>query len=184
MCTCVGLVCTCLGFLAWPWCCSLVWTCFSSAYTLCHGTYFFLYQLCQEGCVRYLSLYASPLTEPQSRPCACWVCLPATWATWAHPLCCKGCAYWLGLSAPSYLGIWAYPLCCKGCSALAGFLCHATLATLGSPDPLSVWGQSPRAVNGLRSAAFSVYCPSSPCCAWFSNTLQLPFGPDCEGVSL
>ena len=73
-------------------------------------------------------------------------------------------------------GWWSLWLC-----ELAGFVGRAILSPGSQP---SVWDHSPRAVNGLRGAVFSVYCPPSPCFAWFSKTLQLPFGPACEGVSL
>ena len=72
------------------------------------------------------------------------------------------------------LGTWTRPLCFKGSALLAGFVCPTTL---GSWSPSSVWSFSPWAVKGLRSAAFSVYCPSSPCFAWFSKTSQVPFVP-------
>ena len=53
------------------------------------------------------------------------------------------------------------------------------------PEPTSSWGHSLWAVNGLRSVAFSVLCPLSPCllCLVF-ETPHLPLGPACKGASL
>ena len=105
----------------------------------------------QSSCVLLLGSRVCTLCCP-----LCWLCLSVVphLATWAHPLCCKGCVCWLGL--------YAMPLC-------------------GIPSPPSVWVHGPGAVNGLRSAAISVYGLPNPCFAWFSETSQLLFRPACEG---
>ena len=69
----------------------------------------------------------------------------------------------------------------QGLCALPGFVCRATL---GSPSPPSVWGQGLGAVNGLRSAAFSVYRPPNACFAWFSGDFTAPLWARLWGVSL
>ena len=88
---------------------------------------------------------------------------------------------------------------------LPGFVCHATLGHLGPPSVLQLLcvlarivcllilgsprlpsgrGHSLRAVNRLRSSAFSVFCSLSPSFARFSETPQCPFGPASEGAFL
>ena len=57
-------------------------------------------------------------------------------------------------------------------------------ASLRFPCLPSDRGHSLRAIYRLKSAAFSVCCPPSPCFAWSSEISQFLFGPDCEGVSL
>ena len=105
--------------------------------------------------------------------CAAQVCMPPLYGH-PCPALCAGCVCRIILG---YLGL---PSVLQGLCALAGLVCRAILGPGSQP---SVWGHSPRAVNGRRGVAFSVYCPPSPCFAWFSKT-QLPFGPACEGVSL
>ena len=119
------LLCTCFSSPSWPLChgasvelfrlpvptlclMGFMCTCFASP-ALCRGGCL-IFQLSQEGCVCYPSLYASPLSAPQSLPLWQLFALSHS-ATWACPLCCKGCACWLGLSAASHS---------------AGFICHAT----------------------------------------------------------
>ena len=60
-----------------------------------------------------------------------------------------------------------------------GFL-WASISSLSLP---SGQGYSLWAVYGLRSAAFSVFCPLSPCFAWLSEILQHPLGPAYKGAS-
>ena len=88
---------------------------------------------------------------------------------------------------------------------LLGFVCHATLGHLGPVSVLQVLCvlarivcllilgslrlpsgrcHSLRAVNRLRSAAFSVFCSLSPSFAQFADTPQCPLGPTGEGASL
>ena len=123
------------------------------------------------------SLYTSPLLAPQSLA-APTVFVASRLATWSCHLCCKGCAHWLDLSAPSHLATWAHPLCCKGCVCWLGLY---AMPLCSIPSPPSVWVHGPGAVNGLRSAAISVYGLPNPCFAWFSETSQLLFRPACEG---
>ena len=78
-----------------------------TACTLCRGGYLFFFWLCWKGCMHCPSLYASPLSAPQSRP--------------LHRLC---------LSA-GYLGPPSVP-----CSTLARFVCGVTLSYLGLPSVL------------------------------------------------
>lgn len=99
--------------------------------------------------------------------CTAQICMPPLYQHPRSALCTR-CV--CGIK----LGTWTHPLCFKCCALLAGFVCPTTLC---SWSPSSVWSLSPCAVKGLRSAAFSVYCPLSPCFAWYSKTLQLPFGP-------
>ena len=99
--------------------------------------------------------------------CTAQICMPPLYQHPRSALCTR-CV--CGIK----LGTWTHPLCFKCCALLAGFVCPTTL---GSWSPSSVWSLSPCAVKGLRSAAFSVYCPVSPCFAWYSKTLQLPFMP-------
>ena len=109
----------------------------------------------REGCVNCTSLYAFPLWAPQSLTLRQLCLLHHSWLP--GPAICAArveCAGWVCMLYHSQ------------------FPKHA------------VWGHSPWAVNGLKSAAFSVCCPPSPCFAWFSETLQLHFGSACEGVSL
>ena len=78
-----------------------------------------------------------------------------------------------------YLGL---PSVMQGLCVLGG-LCAAAILGFLSLSPRSVWGHTTGAVKGLRSVAFSVSCPPSPCFVQFSKTSQLPFGPVGEGVS-
>ena len=110
-----GLVCTCLIFAgahsasSWGSCALVSSQCLHS---LSWGLLVLL-AVSQKSCVRYPSLYASPLSEPQSCP--------------LRGLC---------LSA-SYVGL---PSVLKRLCVLVGFVGHTTL---GSPNLPSVWGQSP-----------------------------------------
>ena len=142
-----GLVCPCFSSPGWPLRRGASVDIFRlTACILGRRGYLFFFWLCREGCVRCPSLYASALWAPLSRP--------------LRRLC---------LSAASHSATWACPLYCKGC--VRWFVCRAILGPGSQP---SVWGHSPRAANGLRGVAFSVYCPSSPCFAWFSKTSAAP----------
>lgn len=74
------------------------------------------------------------------------------------------------------------PALCAARVVCAGWVCTPCHSRF--PEPPPVWGHSLGAVNGRRSAALPVYCPPSPCCAWFFKTAQRPLRPACEGVSL
>jgi len=137
--------------------------------------------------------------------CTCFVSLPGLFvAGFFFWLCCEGCLCCPSLYASSLLALQSHSVPWRLC-AFPGFVCDATLGYLGLPSvlqglcvlvglvyllspsfprPPSGWGHSLWAVNRLRSAAFSVSCPLSPCFAWFFKTLQLPLRPGCEGISL
>ena len=87
----------------------------------------------------------------------------------AWPLCCRACAPWRCL--------YAVPLSLSRARPLWNGV------SLGSPFLPSGQGHSPWAVYGLRSAAFSIFCPLGPCFAQLSEIPQLPLGPTCEGIS-
>lgn len=135
----VGLVCTCLGFpcahSASGTLCALV--CAALPALLCHRAVCTCFvslpplfiagvicSFCREGCVNCPSLYTSPLLAPQSL--LHQLCLLHHVITWSCHLCCKGCAHWLDLSAPSHLATWAHPLCCK--AECAGWVCMPPLS--------------------------------------------------------
>ena len=56
-------------------------------------------------------------------------------------------------------------------------------ASLHFPCLPSDRGHSLWAIYRLKSAAFSIFCPLSPCSAWFSEIPQFLLGPACEGAS-
>ena len=107
----------------------------------------FFVPLSQEGCVCCPSLDASLVGTPG--PSFARPCLPAAAHVATRP-------------APGAARV----VCLAGCVRP-----HS-----GSPR-LPVWGRSPWALTGLRSAAFSVYRPPGPCSACFSETSQPLFGP-------
>ena len=140
--------------------------------------------LCHRACV-YLSQFPGPALHCH-RAC---VNLSLHLQGPAH------CLLDLECSSLSYLGLPSAP---QGSCALESFEYHASLiptppkpdlcmgllwSSLGSQSLPSGRSHSPRAVDGLRSAIFSVFCPLSPCLAQLSEISQLPFGAPCEGAS-
>ena len=142
--------------------------------------------LCCGVCVHlFLLTQACPLSQG--------LCFSSSWAC---PLCCMVCVHCGGLCMPPSWPprpalcivrfAWAAEVCTLGLSwhprptLCARGLLWASLSSLSLP---SGQGYSLWVVSGLRSAAFSAFCPLSPCFAWLSEILQLPLGPTCKGAS-
>ena len=186
----MGLVCSCLTSwpralcsgdcvhvirLPWPASASrgLVWTCSSSPRP--SSMMWGLCTLVSSHCSHSLSwgLFVLLLAVPGGT-CALpkFICLPLS-APQSHPLRRLFVGRHTRLPGPAL---------CAARVVCAGWVCTPCHSRF--PEPPPVWGHSPWAVNGLRSAALPVYCPPSPCCASFFKTVQRPLGSACEGVSL
>ena len=91
----------------------------------------------QESCVRCPSLYASPLSAPQSCPLS-WLCSSAGYL--GLPSVLQGSCVLAGFLCPITLSYLGPPSALQGLCVLAGFVGRTTL---GSPNLPSVWGHSP-----------------------------------------
>ena len=113
-----------------------------------------------------------PSFSPLSSPCMSWgLCF--SFGSLARPLGCAVCVCWRGLYAAP-LSWHPWPTFCT-----MGLPC----ASLGSLSPLSAHGHSPWGFYGLRSSAFSVFCPLGLCFVQFSEIPQLSLGPNYQGTS-
>jgi len=132
---------------------------------LCCGIYVFLFR------VPWPALCATRVV------CTAQVRMPLSLSLFAPraSLCTARVVCPLGICMPCH--IWA-PLCARRvvCAGEVNMSPHSQF-----PEPAVQLGHTLRAVIGLRSAAFSVSGPVSPCLLWETPHL---LGPACKGASL
>ena len=127
------------------------------------------------GAYVHLSRLPGPAVSVSGLVCTCFVSSVSS-------LCCRSCVHLSWLSRPA---LWAARVVCAGEVCMLRLARHPrpTLftggllwASLSSLSPPSAQGQSPWVVYGLSSAAFSVFCPLSPCFASFPRFCISPLG--------